>query len=115
MYQIVYYRTVRGDYPVIEFMESLDDKAAAKVSSFIRLLREKGPQLRRPYADKVRGPICELRVQLAHRSIRALYFFMWGSDIVLVHSFLKKTEALLESDIRLAESRMVDWINREGG
>jgi len=37
------------------------------------------------------------------------------NDIVLVHSFLKKTNTLNEKDIRLAELRMMDWLNRYGG
>jgi len=115
MYQIVYYRTLRGDCPVLEFIESLDEKAARKVEAFIELLGQKGPDLHRPYADKIRGPICELRVQFAHRSIRTLYFFMHGADIVLLHSFLKRTDAVEERDVRLAESRMLDWLNRNGG
>ncbi len=115
MYRIVYYSSARGDCPVLEFIESLDEKAATKVLAFIELLKEKGPNLLRPYADKVRGPVRELRVQLGHRNIRTLYFFMRREDIVLVHSFLKKTNAIEEADIRLAESRMADWIHRSGG
>jgi hypothetical protein len=115
VYRIVYYRSARGDCPVLAFIESLDKKAATKVLAFVELLKEKGPNLLRPYADKVRGPIRELRVQLGRRNLRTLYFFMKRDDIVLVHSFLKKTNTVQESDIQLAESRMTDWINHNGG
>jgi hypothetical protein len=115
MYRIVYYQTARGDCPVLEFIDSLDQKAAIKVLAFIELLKEKGPNLLRPYADKVRGSIRELRVQMGRRNIRALYFFMRREDIVLVHSFLKKTDGIREQDLQLAESRMADWTERFGG
>lgn len=100
---------------MLEFIDSLDEKAAIKVLAFIELLKEKGPQLLRPYTDHVREPIRELHVQVAHKSIRTLYFFMKGTDIVLIHSLFKKSNALKETDIRLAEARRVDWMNRFGG
>jgi len=115
MYRIVYYQNARGDCPVLKFIDTLDEKAAIKVLAFVELLQEKGRHLLRPYADKVRGPVRELRVQWGHRHFRTLYFFMNKNDIVLVHSFLKKTNALNEKDIRLAELRMMDWLNRYGG
>jgi hypothetical protein len=106
---------MRGDCPVLEFMETLDEKTETKFLAFVKLLGEKGPNLLRPYADTIRGPIRELRVQSGRRNVRVLYFFMHRDRIVLVHSFLKKSDAVEERDIRLAETRMVDWINRSGG
>ncbi|MBI5181020.1 MAG: type II toxin-antitoxin system RelE/ParE family toxin [Nitrospirae bacterium] len=41
-----------------------------------------------------------------------LYFFYLKNQIVLAHAFAKKTQQLPESDIRLAEQRMEDWIGR---
>ena len=47
MYRIVYYLSLRGDCPVLEFIESLDEKAAAKTLAFIELLREIAPKTKR--------------------------------------------------------------------
>lgn len=115
MHRIVYYTTPRGDCPVKEFMDELPRKSAEKTAIFIQYLGEKGPLLHRPYTDHVRGSIRELRVQFAHNSVRVLFFFMVKNDIVLLHGFLKKDMALRESDIRMAEERMKDWIARHGG
>jgi phage-related protein len=115
MHRVIYYTTARGDCPVKEFMEELPRKAAEKTAVFIQYLAEKGPMLHRPYTDHVRGSIRELRVQFARNAVRVLFFFMVKGDIVLVHGFLKKDMALRESDIRLAEERMKDWLLRQGG
>lgn len=112
MYKIIYYLTGRGEEPVYEFIESLDKKSKAKVMAFIQLLEEHGSELRRPYADHVRGKIRELRIQMASNSYRILHFFQVGEQIVLVHAFVKKTQELREQDIELAEHRMADWISR---
>ena len=115
MYNLIYYETERGEVPVMDFVTSLDRKLFKKVDTAMLLLKERGQNLHRPYADQVRGKIRELRVQFAHNSIRILYFFMIGNNVVILHGFLKKDQKLKESDISLAEGRMKDWIKRYGG
>lgn len=110
MYQIKFYKNRRGDSPVKEFIDSLDPQTQMKVAQFLGLLEEMGPRLKRPFADKLAGKIYELRPKQG----RILYFFFAGDKIVLVHGFLKKTNAVERSDIELAERRRVDWIFRGG-
>lgn len=112
MYQIVYYNTLRGDAPVYEFVQGLDTKTRAKVMAHIELLAQYGPELKRPYADHVRGKIRELRIGLGGKRYRILHFFFIEGRIVLVHAFLKTSPKLKEGDIALAESRMADWLSR---
>jgi phage-related protein len=108
MYQVHFYRTSRGESPVEEFLGSLDNQTKAKVAQFIGLLEEYGPQLKRPIADKLEGKIYELRPKQA----RILYFFFIRREIVLVHGFLKKTNAVKIKELDLAERRMADWLAR---
>ena len=82
MYSLVLYTTERGDSPIDEFLDGLDKKSRAKVAAHLSLLEEQGPNLKRPYADIVRGKIRELSQQLK------------------------------EKDIELSERRMEDWIRR---
>src|ERR1044071_547750 len=112
MYKILYYQTVRGTNPVDEFLLELDRKTRAKVIRYIDYLAEHGPTLVRPYADIVRGKIRELRVKFSHNNVRILYFFFVEHEIILVHGFLKKTQAIDPSEIETAERRMEDWIAR---
>lgn len=110
LYKAIYYTTERGDNPVEEFIDSLDEVTQARFFSYVGLLRAEGPGLKRPFADTVRGKIRELRP----RQARVLYFFAVGDKIILLHGFLKKTQEINPRDITLAETRMGDWLRRHG-
>ncbi len=74
MYEIIFYTTKRGDSSIDEFLNDLDKKSMAKVQAYISLLTEVGPDLKRPYADHVRGKIRELRIHYSSNQYRILYF-----------------------------------------
>ena len=112
MYNLVFYTSERGDSPLDDFLDGLDKKLRAKVAAYLSLLEEQGPNLKRPYADTVRGKIRELRIQHSSNQYRILYFFEMFNQIVLVHAFSKKTQQLKKKDIDLAEKRMEDWMLR---
>ena len=112
MYNLVFYTTGHGDSPVDDFLDELDKKSRAKVAAHLSLLEEQGPHLKRPYADVVRGKIRELRIHQGSNQYRILYFFQVRDQIVLTHAFSKKTQQLKETDIKLAERRMEDWLRR---
>ncbi len=112
MHRIVFYTTEGDDSPIDDFLDKLDVKSRAKVEAYLSLLAEHGPNLKRPYADHVRGKIRELRIHYSSNQYRILYFFYQKDSIVLVHAFAKKTMQLKTGDIELAERRMHDWIKR---
>ncbi|MDE2313610.1 MAG: type II toxin-antitoxin system RelE/ParE family toxin [Elusimicrobia bacterium] len=110
-YEIVFYLSPRGESPVDEFLDSLEERPRAKIERFMEQLQERGPDLPRPYADVLRGKIRELRVPYGKRHCRLLYFFQ-GRSIVMTSGFVKKTPAVPEEEIGRAERRMADWIAR---
>lgn len=112
MYNLVFYTTEREDSPVDDFLDGLDKKSRAKVAAHLSLLEEQGPNLKRPYADVVRGKIRELRIRQSSNQYRILFFFQARDQIVLAHAFSKKSQQLKEKDIELAERRMEDWVRR---
>lgn len=112
MYNLILFTTERDDSPIDEFLDGLDSKARAKVAAHLSLLEEYGPNLKRPYADIVRGKIRELRIHHSSNQYRILYFFQVRDQVVLVHAFTKKTQQLKEKDIELAERRMEEWMRR---
>lgn len=96
------------------FHRILTQKAQAKVLAHIELLEEKGPSLRRPYADFVEEGIYELRVRFSKNRYRIFYFF-WGDDkIVLTHGITKKTGAIPREEIERAKRYREDWLQRSG-
>lgn len=112
MYNLIFYTAERGDTPLDDFLDGLDKKSRAKVAAYLSILEEQGPNLKRPYADIVRGKIRELRILHSSNQYRILYFFHIHNQIVLVHAFSKKTQQLKKKDIDLAEKRMEDWMRR---
>lgn len=113
-YEVIVYRSPRGEAPVVEFLRELDQKSRMKVFAFLQMLQREGPNLKRPYADKVRGKICELRIPYRSSQFRVLYFFWMKDKVVLLHGFRKKSQKIKASEIGTAENRMLDWITRYG-
>ena len=112
MYQAIFYFNERGEIPVKVFIESLPEKMRQKIAAWIDLLEQEGPSLRRPYADKVKDKLYELRVRLGSDSIRILYSFFLKDRVVLLHGFRKKDWEIKMSDLEMAERRMTDFISR---
>jgi phage-related protein len=106
MHKIRFYRTRRGEAPVEAYVNGLEEKHRRKVLTHLGLLAQEGPHLRRPYADVLKGAIRELRVSLARHEHRVLYYFVKEDFVVLLHAFLKKTEAVPRKEIEVAEARM---------
>ncbi len=82
LYNIVFYTTERDDSPVDDFLDGLDKKSRAKVAAYLSVLEDQGPNLKRPYADIVRGKIRELRIHHSSNQYRILYFFQVLDRIV---------------------------------
>jgi hypothetical protein len=111
-WRVEFYESTDGRCPVPAFLDGLGEPARAKVVALIRLLAEQGPTLPFPYSSHVRGKIRELRTQYGKENLRVLYFGAPGREWVLVHAFSKRIRRTLEQDIRLAEARMTDHLNR---
>lgn len=112
MYQVVFYRNERGEEPVVSFLETLAWKTRRKIEAWIALLEAEGPNLKRPYADKLAGELYELRIRFGADQIRILYFFFLREKIVLLHGFRKKQRAIETGHISIAQSRMTDVMRR---
>ncbi|MEK7475999.1 MAG: type II toxin-antitoxin system RelE/ParE family toxin [Candidatus Coatesbacteria bacterium] len=114
-YEVVFYLSSRGDSPPKEFVDRLEKRVRAKVYKWLDLLAEEGPDLPRPHADVVDGPIRELRVGFGRLEVRLLYFFHARTLIVVAHGFLKKARAIPDGELRKAHRAHADWLIRYGG
>jgi len=97
---------------VVSFLETLSWKTRRKIEAWIALLEKEGPNLKRPYADKVVRELYELRIRFGADQIRILYFFFLREKIVLLHGFRKKQSAIETGHISIAKSRMADVMRR---
>ncbi len=111
-YDVEFYKTAKGKEPVIEFLDSLDEKMAAKLIGLMEILEEKGTELRMPYSEHLEDGIFELRCKQGSNITRVLYFFFIGQKIVVTNGFVKKTQKTPPKEIKLAKTRRTDWIIR---
>ena len=111
-WQILYYVKQDGTKPVEEFIRNLSINERAKTFAFIEKLKEKGPDLHRPYADLLEDGIHELRIKLTGDQVRILYFFCYKDIIILTNVFEKHTDKVPKSEIIAAKKNRDDFFDR---
>ena len=100
--KVVYYETVRGSYPVREYIDSLTEGEQSKARALIDHLSEKRV-LTEPQAKKMGGysGLYELRPG-KHR----IFYCYQGGEIVLLHAYRKKSKKTPPREIDTAWRRM---------
>jgi phage-related protein len=83
----------------------------ADYARLIELLMEFGPDLRMPHSRSMGGGLFELRSRGREGIGRALYCFVTGERVVILHAFVKKTKATAERDLAIARKRMKEVRN----
>jgi len=112
-WQLEFYERGDGGYPVEDFLNGLDRAPRAKVLALIQLLAEQGPPLPFPYSSQVQGKIRELRTRHGRERLRVLYFGASTREWVLLHGFVKQSPKTPGRDIRIAEARMTEYLERQ--
>jgi phage-related protein len=78
----------------------------ADYARIVELLMEFGPNLRMPHSRAMGGGLFELRPSGREGIGRALYCYVTGQQVVILHAFVKKTQATPEHDLGIARKRM---------
>ena len=105
-YEIIFYTKNNGEKPVVEFLDSIDDRMRAKMLLSIRIIKENGPLVRLPYSEEIEDGIFELRAKSGTNISRILYFFVVGRKIILTNGFIKKTQKTPKK--KLKKQRNID-------
>ena len=112
---IYFYRTESGSCPVEEFLESLQSKQAQKVAWVLQLIEEFDVVPVQYFKKLVNtDDLWEVRVQIGGNIFRIIGFLDDEQLVVLNHAFQKKTQKTPKNDIKLAEMRKRDYLNRRG-
>lgn len=109
-FTIEYVELPNGRVPAREFVDSLDDKAAARIDAFIERLRIYGNRMQGKFVKKITGDLFELRVKQFDRIFRVLFFYQPGMLIVITSGFQKKTEQTPPGEITRAEQLRKLWM-----
>src|ERR1700756_698307 len=109
-FTIEYVELPNGRVPAREFVDSLDDKAAARIDAFIERLRIYGNRMQGKFVKKLADEVFELRIKHFDRIFRVLFFYQPGMLIVITSGFQKKTEQTPRSEITRAEQLKKLWM-----
>lgn len=72
---------------------------------------EHGPDLDAPHTKALGAGLLEMRLKGAEGIARVLYCAMVGRRIVVLHSFVKKTDKIPAKDLALARNRLKELKN----
>ena len=91
---------------VLAEIEDWPVSVLADYARLVELLMEFGPDLRMPHSRALGGGLFELRPRGREGIGRALYCYLVGERVVVLHAFVKKTQATPERDLKIARRRM---------
>lgn len=100
-YTISYYSEA-----VEEEVLALPDTLAARYIVLTRRIVSLGPNLGEPHTLAFGGGLFELRMKGQEGIARVFFCTLVGRRIVMLHSFIKKTQKTPPREIKIAESRM---------
>ena len=100
-YVITYYSE-----EVQEGILALPDTLAARYIVLTRRIEALGPNLGEPHTKAFGDGLFELRLKGAEGIARVFFCTIIGKRVVMLHSFVKKTNKTPERDLALAKSRL---------
>ena len=113
MRAIVFYRTESGGCPIEEFLDALTSHQARKVVWVLQLIEELDVVPVQYFKKLVNTDgIWEVRVPFGGNIFRLLGFLERGNVVSLTHGFQKKTQETPRKEIKLAENRKKEYLNR---
>lgn len=99
-----FYREESGGEPVRSWLKSLPAAERREIGIDIKTVQFGWP-LGMPVVDHVDRDIWEVRTRLSTRLARVL-FVLVGSEMILLHGFMKKERATPKPDLDLARQRL---------
>ncbi len=95
-----YSETVQAE--ILQFPDTLQ----ARYITLTQRMVEFGPHLGLPHTDAFGGGLFELRLKGAEGIARVFFCTLIGQEIVMLHSFIKKTQKTPDKELKIAKSRM---------
>lgn len=96
---------------VLDEIESWPPDVLTDYVRNVELLVEFGPNLKLPHSRAMGQSLFELRPKGKSGIGRALYCFLKGKRVVVVHAFIKKTSQTPDADLKLARRRVREVTN----
>jgi phage-related protein len=94
------------NYRVLAQIESWPVDVLADYARLVELLAEHGPSLRLPHSRALGEGLFELRPRGRSGIARAFYCYIADRRVIILHTFIKKTQQTPEGDLKLARKRL---------
>jgi len=102
--EVRFYKTDAGTEPVRDWLRVLSATERRTIGEDIKTVQFGWP-LGMPLVRKMEKDLWEIRIHLDGRIARVL-FTVSSSKIILLHGFIKKSQATPQPDLKLAKDRM---------
>jgi phage-related protein len=96
---------------VLAEVESWPAGILADYARLIELLAEHGPNLKLPHSKSLGHSLFELRPNGREGIGRAMYCFVEGRKVTVVHAFIKKTQETPPKELSLARKRVKELLD----
>lgn len=107
-WNVKFFQTARGNYPVKEFIEEQEMSTRTKITHAIDFLENYGPYLKPPYIKKLQDKLYELRIS-GKIAIR-IFYTMMNNEYYLLHALKKKSQKTPHKELQTALDRMKEII-----
>lgn len=118
MYEIEYYESSPGNYPIAKYIEELTGKHKQKelvtLFYYIDMLKLHGPNINSSFKSNAVKPIDKQIFELRPSTTRVFFFFLCGKKIVLLHAYEKKTRRTDHNQIKTAIREKNDYLRLKG-
>ena len=108
---VVFFRTDTGREPVRQWLQNLDKADKKTIGEDIKLVQFRWP-LGMPLVRKMETDLWEVRSHLRRRRIAWVLFTVADNEMVILHDFIKKSQATPQTDLNLARNRRNLWQSR---
>lgn len=105
-----FYRTAAGNEPVRDWLKELSKEDKKTIGDDLKTVQLGWP-LGMPLVRKLENGLWEVRVDLDGGRIARVLFTVEGSEMVLVHGFIKKSKKTPKTDLDTARTRMKEVRN----
>jgi phage-related protein len=113
--EVNFYKSRSGKSPINDFLDSLSGKQVQKITWVLEIIEESHIVPKQYFKKLVNtDDIWEVRVISSSNIFRLLGFFDGGNLVILTNGFVKKTQKTPKKEIKLAEKRKKDYLERKG-
>ncbi len=107
-WKVVYY-----DTKVEDAILNWPKKILQRYLRIVTLIKEEGPDLGMPFTRSIGKGLFEIRVKAQEGIGRVFFCYTLKTKIVILHSFIKKTQKIPKGELEVVKKRMKEVIRYE--